>query len=220
MKKEEILKELEALARPAVRKAYTKRGLKLFFGTPTTKMKALKRKVGLNQPLADELYATGNFDAMYFAGMIAEPLKMSAEDFERWMASTHHYLESTWIVGITLAESPLATEIIRRWADDDNMLKQQAAWAAATALLGWKSDREIDHTLVDELMLKAGERYKDDRLAADIESFMAAVAISFTPRHQEAKALAEQWGMNQATRHIAKAELACRIGFKRRGVRC
>ena len=36
-------------------------------------MKPIAKKIKLNQELAEELYATGNYDAMYFAGIIADP---------------------------------------------------------------------------------------------------------------------------------------------------
>lgn len=51
-----------------------------------------------NQPLAEELYATGNYDAMYLAGMIAEPDKMTEEDFNRWMDGAYFYMISDFIV--------------------------------------------------------------------------------------------------------------------------
>jgi len=35
--------------------------------------------------LAEQLYTTGNYDAMYFAGIIADPNAMTEADFERWM---------------------------------------------------------------------------------------------------------------------------------------
>jgi hypothetical protein len=41
------------------------------FGAATGAMKPLAKQTGKNQALAEELYATGNYDAMYFAGMIA-----------------------------------------------------------------------------------------------------------------------------------------------------
>jgi len=39
--------------------------------------------------LAEQPYATGNYDAMYLAGMIAEPKKMTEEDFNRWIEGAY-----------------------------------------------------------------------------------------------------------------------------------
>lgn len=43
------------------------------------------KKTGKNYDLSMALYATGNYDAAYFAGMIAEPKKMVEADFDTWM---------------------------------------------------------------------------------------------------------------------------------------
>lgn len=55
-----ILKELEKL------------------GTPSTK------RIKSDYQLALDLYATGNYDAMYLAGLIAEDERMTKKDLQQW----------------------------------------------------------------------------------------------------------------------------------------
>ena len=68
------------------RKMYMSNGAhEPLFGVATGAMKPIAKKIKIDQALAEELYATGNYDAMYFAGIIADPKAMTVEDFNRWM---------------------------------------------------------------------------------------------------------------------------------------
>ena len=66
------------------------------FGVFKGAMKPISKKIKINQPLAEELYATGNYDAMYFAGIIADPKGMTESDFERWMDGAYFYMLSDY----------------------------------------------------------------------------------------------------------------------------
>ena len=86
MNLEMVMQELEALGKERMKKMYISNGAhEPLFGVATGAMKPIAKKIKINQPLAEELYATGNYDAMYFAGIIADPKAMTESDFERWM---------------------------------------------------------------------------------------------------------------------------------------
>ena len=80
-----ILQELELLSTERTKKNYIRNGAhEPLFGVATGAMKPLAKKLKKNQDIAEELYATGNYDAMYLAGMIADPSAMSEP---RWLKS-------------------------------------------------------------------------------------------------------------------------------------
>ena len=73
-----VMEELEALGKERTKKMYISNGAhEPLFGVATGAMKPIARKIKINQILAEELYATGNYDAMYFAGIIADPKGMT-----------------------------------------------------------------------------------------------------------------------------------------------
>lgn len=79
MNVEMVMQELEALAKERLKNMYMSNGAREpLFGVATGEMKPIFKKTKLNQSLAEQLYATGNYDAMYFAGIIAEPNAMTA----------------------------------------------------------------------------------------------------------------------------------------------
>lgn len=75
---ETVMQELKALGKERTKRMYISNGAhEPLFGVATGAMKPIAKKIKINQPLAEELYATGNYDAMYFAGIIADPKAMS-----------------------------------------------------------------------------------------------------------------------------------------------
>ncbi len=113
---EMVMKELEALGTERIKKTYINNGAHdPLFGVATGKMKPIAKKIKKNQALAEQLYASGNYDAMYFAGIIADPTEMTAEDFERWIDKAYFYMLSDYVVAVTLSETDFAQVVADRW---------------------------------------------------------------------------------------------------------
>ncbi len=81
---------------------------------------------------------------MYLAGMIAEPKKMTEEDFDRWMEGAYFYMISDFIVAVTLAETNIAFAVADRWIDSGRELTMSAGWSCYEWLLGTRKDSEFD----------------------------------------------------------------------------
>lgn len=112
MTREEVMLGLEALGKERIKKLYMGRGAREpLFGVATGEMKPLFRQIKKDQALAEELYATGNYDAMYFAGMIADPKAMTEADFDRWMESAYFPMLSDFVVSVTLSEARCAQSV-------------------------------------------------------------------------------------------------------------
>src|ERR1700734_2917658 len=74
-----ILAELKKKGTEQTRKIYARHGMVTdnMFGVSFADLKLIAKTIKGQQALACELYATGNMDAMYLAGMIADGSKMS-----------------------------------------------------------------------------------------------------------------------------------------------
>lgn len=235
MNAQQILEQLEALGTERTKKIYRSNGAKEpLFGVPTGKMKPLVKQIGIQQALAEALYATNNYDAMYFAGMIAEPLTMTKDDFDRWIEQAYFFMLSDYVVAVTLAESPIAQEVADAWIASGEELKMSAGWSCYCWLLGNQKDEVFSR----EKLLKMAQHVKANiakappRTQMAMNQFLVALAISYKPLHNEAYAIAKDIGtvsINDAatkvrTLHsvteIEKAIEKNRIGFKRKHVRC
>lgn len=90
-----IMKELKNLGDEQIKHIYIKHGAKEpLYGVTTGKLKPIVKKIKKNYKLSMELYETGNYDAMYLAGMIAEPDKMSKTDFDKWIKEAYFAVQT------------------------------------------------------------------------------------------------------------------------------
>src|SRR3569832_1799209 len=69
----EIMSYLEAKGSESIKKILVKHGVKEpFFGVKVGDLKPIQKKIKKDYQLAKNLYTTGNADAMYLAGLIAD----------------------------------------------------------------------------------------------------------------------------------------------------
>lgn len=232
---DDVMIELETLGNERLRKRYLGQGAKEpLFGVATGAMKAIMKKTGKNQELANQLYETGNYDAMYFAGMIAEPEKMTEENFNHWMKQAYFYMISDYIVAVTLAESPFAQELADKWISSEKELYQSAGWSCYEWLLGNKADNEFDQNKILSMLKKVTKEIHTvtDHVKESMNNFVIAVGVSYLPLHEETKEVAKELGVvnvteGKTTKVIPSAleaiqtmEEKGKIGFKRKNVRC
>ncbi|MEQ8155380.1 MAG: DNA alkylation repair protein [Clostridiaceae bacterium] len=235
MELNEIMEELKSLGTERTKKIYMGNGAKEpVFGVTISAMKPLFKKLKYNQSLAEQLYATGNYDAMYLAGMIAEPKKMIEEDFDRWIEDAYFYMISDFIVAVTLAETDIAFAVADRWIESRDELKMSAGWSCYEWLLGTRKDSEFDKDKLLAMLHKVRETIhsQPNRTKFAMNNFIMAVGISYLPLHEEAMKIAREIGKvevytgkklcqtNVASEYIQKAADKGKLGFKRKNVRC
>jgi 3-methyladenine DNA glycosylase AlkD len=232
---ETVMQELEALSNERLKKMYIGNGAQEpLFGVATGKMKPIAKKIKINQPLAEQLYATGNYDAMYFAGIIADPMAMTEADFDRWIDGAYFYMLSDYVVAVTLAEADIAQAVADKWIASGEELKMSAGWSSYCWLLGNRPDSEFSASKLASMLDQVEKTIHDspDRTKSAMNNFMYTVAISYLPLHEKAIETAKAVGpveMNRgkkkpsillASENIQKEIDRGKLGFKRKYVRC
>lgn len=230
-----VISELDSLGKERLKKMYMNNGAKEpVFGCATGAMKPLSKQVKINQSLAEELYATGNYDLMYFAGIIADPKAMTVEDFERWMDQAYFYMLADNVVSVTLSESDIAQEVADKWIESGEELRMSAGYSCYCWLLGSRKDQEFDPDKIEAMLVNVEKiiHGAPERAKAAMNNFVYTVGVSYQPLHDKAKEVAGAIGKVIVKRENKKdQELAAyesimkeverdRIGFKRRYVRC
>ncbi|MBB4824942.1 3-methyladenine DNA glycosylase AlkD [Sporosarcina luteola] len=232
---ETVMQELEALGKERTKKIYISNGAhEPVFGVATGAMKPLAKKIKINQPLADELYATGNYDAMYFAGIIADPQAMTKSDYDRWMDGAYFYMLADYVVAVTLSESAIAQEVADQWIASGDELRMSAGWSCYCWLLGNRKDHEFSESKISDMLEAVKHTIHDspERTKASMNNFLYTVGISYIPLHVKARETAKEIGMVEIKRENKKPSLLNpyesiqkdldkgRLGFKRKYVRC
>ncbi|MET3848833.1 DNA alkylation repair protein [Paenibacillus sp. OAE614] len=231
----EVMQELESLGKERLKKQYMSNGAhEPLFGVATGAMKPMAKKIKIDQSLAEQLYATGNYDAMYFAGIIADPKAMTEADFERWIQGAYFYMLSDYVVAVTLAETDIAQQVADQWIASSEELKMSAGWSCYCWLLGSRPDAQFDESkLADMLELVAKTIHESpERTKSAMNNFIYTVAVSYLPLHDKAVETAKAVGpvemkrdpkkssILNASESIQKAVDKQQLGFKRRYVRC
>jgi 3-methyladenine DNA glycosylase AlkD len=230
-----VMEELEALGKERTKKMYISNGAhEPLFGVATGAMKPIAKKIKINQPLAEQLYATGNYDAMYFAGIIADPKAMNESDFERWMDGAYFYMLSDYVVAVTLAETDIAQDVADKWIASGEELRMSAGWSCYCWLLGNRPDSEFSESKLAHMleMVEKTIHESPERTKSSMNNFINTVGISYLPLHEKAVETAKAIGPVEVKREKKKSSVLNayesiqkevdrgKMGFKRKYVRC
>ncbi len=233
--RDELIEELRKIGNERMRKYFMSKGARdPVFGSSTGAMKPLAKPYRNDQALAELLYDSGVYDAMYLAGMIANPKTMTEADFERWMDGAYCEMIGDHIVSVTLAESPLAQIIADRWIAHEDDLHRSSGWHTYEWLLGYLPDARFDAEKICGMLhaVQEGIHSAPEHTKDAMNGFLMAVGVSYAPLHAEALSVAQAVGPIYpldkkgaceapiASQEIEKAMAKGRIGFKRKGVRC
>lgn len=235
MELEAVMQELEALSKERMKKIYMGNGAQEpLFGVATGQMKPIFKKTKINQPLAEQLYATGNYDAMYFAGIIADPNAMTEADYDRWMDTAYFYMISDFVVAVTLAEADIAQQVADKWIASGDELRMSAGWSCYCWLLGNRPDSEFSAAKISDMLetVKDSIHGAPERAKYSMNNFVYTVGVSYVPMHEKALEIAAAIGPVEvnsdkkksspliALERIQKDVEKGRVGFKRKHVRC
>ncbi|MFJ8068486.1 DNA alkylation repair protein [Peribacillus sp. NPDC096447] len=235
MNLEMVMQELEALGKERTKKMYISNGAhEPLFGVATGAMKSIVRKIKINQHLAEELYSTGNYDAMYFAGIIADPKAMTESDYDRWMDAAYFYMLSDYVVAVTLSESDIAQEVSDKWIASGEELRMSAGWSCYCWLLGNRLDVEFSESKISTMLDLVKNTIHDspERTKSAMNNFLYTVGISYLPLHEKAVETAKAIGIVEVKRDKKKSSFLNayesiqkevgkgKLGFKRKHVRC
>jgi 3-methyladenine DNA glycosylase AlkD len=230
-----VMQELESLGKERLKKMYISNGAhEPLFGVATGAMKPMAKMIKKNQPLADELYATGNYDAMYFAGIIADPKAMTEEDFERWIDGAYFYMISDYVVAVTLSEADIAQDVADKWIASGKELKMSAGWSCYCWLLGNRKDSEFSESKLANMLNLVENTIHDspERTKSAMNNFIYTVGVSYLPLHEKALKTAKAVGPVELKRDNKKSSILLaseniqkeidrgKLGFKRKYVRC
>ena len=235
MTKKEVLHALSLLGNPATKKVYARHGAREpYFGVKVGDLKTLQKKIKVDHPLALALYESGNSDAMYLAGLIADPAQMTEEDLDRWVKGAYWYMLSEYTVAWVASEGALGYRLGMKWTKSKEERVAAAGWATLSNVVAIKEDRALDIGALSKLLVKAGKdiHKAQNRVRYTMNGFVIAVGSYVKELTQEALRTAEQIGKVEvemgetsckvplASTYIQKVVARGTIGKKKKQARC
>ena len=154
MTSKEVLKELEKLGTEQTKKTFINHGAPIdnLYGVKVGDLKVLQKKIKKNHDLSLQLYDTGNSDAMYLAGLIADEKQISKENLNHWVKKASWYMHTEYTVPWIAAESQFGLEVGLQWIDSGNEHIVSAGWSTLSSYLSITSNEKIDLILFQKLL--------------------------------------------------------------------
>jgi 3-methyladenine DNA glycosylase AlkD len=226
---------LEKLGTAQTRKTWRNHGAtEPYFGVKIGDMKGLVKLIKGRQDLALELYETGNIDAMYLAGLVADGTKMSKKELETWAKSARCPMISEYTLPWVAGESPHARELALSWMDSKSETIAAAGWNTYSGYVALRPDEELDLKEIEGLLKRVEKEIKSapNRVRYCMNGFVIAVGGAVKPLVARAKATARVVGKVEvdmgttackvptALDDIAKIESMGKIGVKRKTLKC
>lgn len=232
----QILSELESLGSESYKRTMMKNhGVREpFSGVKIADLQRIRKREKVNHPLALELYASGHYDAMYLAGLIADDARMSRDDLRRWVDGAYGGALPGFTVPWVAAGSPHGWEMGLEWIESDRPTVALAGWSTLACLAGMKPDSELDlvawNALIDRVV--ATIHGVSDLARYGMNAFLIATGCgiaALTGRALEAAGeigpLTADLGNNRcevppAADFIRKVQAKGGVGKKRKSVKC
>lgn len=147
MQLDEVMAQLEALGTEQNRKTYARHGVKgAMFGVSYANLDKLKKKIKVDHPLAEALWATGNHDARVLATKITDPQQANLAHLQAWAHDLDSYVICDAFSGYA-ARTPHARTLMEAWTS------QPDEWIGRTGWLILANLAMHDPTVTDDDLL-------------------------------------------------------------------
>ncbi len=232
---QEIMKELENYGDERTKQIFLKHGAREpYFGVKVQDLKKIVKKVKKDHTLSIGLYNTGNSDAMYLAGLIADENKISREELNRWVKNASWYMIREYTVPWVASESAYGFDLGLEWIDSDDEGIASAGWSTLSSVAGLVPDDQLDIKAYKKLLkrVEMSIHKSPNRVRYTMNGFVITVGTAIVKLSDEAKRVAESIGkidvemggtsckVPLATAYIKKVIDRGTLGKKRKSARC
>jgi len=147
------------------------------FGVKIAHLKRIQKRIKMDYQLALDLYDTGNYDAMYLAGLIADDARMTKKDLRRWVAKAYAGALPGATVPWVAAGNPHGHALAREWIESPKRLVAAAGWATLSCLVATREDTELDLEELQQLLRCVEEtiHHAPDAVRYEMNAFVIAV---------------------------------------------
>lgn len=232
---QEIMLQLEQWGSEQTKKTYIRHGAREpYFGVKVEDLKKIQKKVKSDYELSKQLYDTGNSDAMYLAGLIAAPEKMTKSDLQHWVEGAYWYMISEFTVPWVTSESNYSFELALEWIQSPEENIAAAGWATLASIIAIKEDNEIDTEKFKQLLQTATAEIHQaqNRVRYAMNNFIIAAGGYSPVLNSDAISAASMIGIVKvdmggtackvplATEYIEKMKARGTLGKRRKSARC
>ena len=207
---EEVMAELEAYGNEQTKKTFLNHGAQEpLFGVRVGDLKKILKHIKKDQDLALRLYETGNYDAMYLAGLAINPKLMSEDELRQWMEEANWYAVAEYTIGWVAGESPYALKLAREWIASEREMTAVAGWSTYANYVMYAGAEELDFDEIRSFLLEIQQTIHaaPNRVRYVMNQFIICVGAYVPELRDIAKSVAETVGKV----HVDVGNTACKV---------
>ena len=231
----EVMKELEQYGDERTKSTLMNHGAKEpFFGVKVADLKKILKKTKKNHELSLALFDTGNSDAMYLAGLMADEKKITREQLEDWVDKAYWHYLSEYAVPWVAAETEFGFDLGLEWIKSKEERIASAGWATVAYYAAVNEDAVLDVKKYAQLLDVVGKEVHkaQNRVRYTMNGFVIAIGTYIPELTKKAQEVADKIGkvsvdvggtackVPLATDYIQKVIDKGRVGKKRKTARC
>lgn len=231
----QILKELKPLGSESYRKTMLRHGTQEpVYGVKIADLQKIRKRIKQDYQLALDLFDTGVYDAMYLAGLVADDLKMTKADLNRWVKQAKSPMIAEYTVPWVAAGSKHGWELGLKWIDSKKDRIATTGWATISSLLTIKDDSELDLPELKKLLARVEKTIHEvpDRVRYHMNVYVIALGCYVKSLTEAALKAAAKIGKVEvdmgdtackvpaAAEYIKKVQARGTIGKKRKTCKC
>ncbi len=235
MKCQEVLNQLEEMGNEGTKKIFMKHGAsEPIFGVKVGDLKKIQKKIKKDHELSLELFDTGNSDARYLAGLIADETKITKKQLEKWAKDSDWYMLSEYTVAWIAADSPHGWDLGLKWIKSKEEKIASSGWATLSNHISITPDEDLDIQSISNLLdsIPKNIQAAPNRVRYTMNGFVIAVGSYVSELTEKAIEIGKSIGkvdvkmggtackVPDAPSYILKIQDKGRIGKKRKMARC
>lgn len=235
MNADEVIAQIKKLGKASYKKTMLNHGVKEpIYGASIADMKKIVKGVKKDQKLALDLYASGIYDAMYLAGLVADDEKFTKKDLETWVEKANCAPLADYTVAWVAAGSPYGRELALAWIDSKRELTACAGWSTLSGIVAITDDADLDLAELRQLIDRVAKtiHQQPNRVRYSMNGFVLAAGGFVKALTADAVAAAKKMGTVEVDMgdtscqvpsivdYLAKMKARGVIGKKKKTVKC
>lgn len=235
MTAKEVLEQLKAFGDERTKNTLMNHGAKEpFFGVKVADLKKILKKTKKNHELSLELFDTGNSDAMYLAGLMADEKQITKDQLNNWVKKAYWSYLSEYAVPWVAAETDFGFELGLEWIESEEENISSAGWSTLAYYASVNSDDKLDIPTYIKLLKRAEKEIptSKNRVKYTMNGFVIAIGAYIQELTQLASEVAARIGVVKvdmngtackvplAKEYIQKVIDKNKVGVKRKTARC
>ena len=230
-----ILAELKTQANESYKRTISNHGAQEpVFGVKIEYLKKIQKRIKQDYQLAKDLFASGVYDAMYLAGLIADDKKMTQSELQAWAKNAKSPGISEYTVPWVAAESNHGWKLSLLWIDSKQESIASTGWATLSSLVAVTADENLDLSCLKKLLQRVAKTIHEqpNRVRHVMNHFVIATGGYVAPLTEYCLQTADAIGpvsvdmcgtackVPDAREYITKVKRRGSIGKKRKSTKC